>query len=68
METKDWHFPMACPKCRALAGTPFRVKTADANELSADIRCAACQHEWAISAPSPSLFLPRKPDRRADVH
>jgi hypothetical protein len=51
-----------------MSGTPFRVKTVDANQVTADIRCAACEHEWTISAASPSLFLPRKPDRRADVH
>jgi hypothetical protein len=64
MEAKDWHFPMACPKCGGVAGTPVRAHTEEADVLVLELRCIACQHQWAISAPAPSVFLAPKQDRR----
>ena len=63
MNARDWRFPMACPNCDALAGTPHAVRP-DPETLSLDLRCNACQHEWVISAPSPPVYLLAKLDRR----
>jgi len=63
MDARDWRFPTACPICDAMAGTPYRVQTV-APTLTLALRCGDCGHEWEISAPSPSLFLKPRPDRR----
>ena len=64
MDARDWRFPMTCPSCAALAGRPHRV-SADHKTLSLDVRCLECRHEWPISAPSPTVCLVAKPDRRS---
>ena len=62
MECKDWRFPMACPKCHAATGYPFRVTTDGL--ITAEIRCRSCQHQWELSSPMPAFFLRRKKDLR----
>jgi hypothetical protein len=63
MKASDWRFPMACPSCEAVAGTPYRVQT-ETPTLTLALRCGNCRHEWDISAPSPMLFVKAKHDRR----
>ena len=63
MNARDWRFPMLCPNCSTEGGTPYRVQT-EATTLTLDLRCRDCRHEWQIAAPSPSLFLKAKHDRR----
>jgi hypothetical protein len=63
MNARDWRFPMACPKCDAVAGTPHRVET-DAATLTLALCCGDCHYRWEISAPSPSVFLKAQADRR----
>jgi hypothetical protein len=46
---------VVCPRCHAREGVPFRVSTV-ANQprvTLVEIRCAACQHEWAVDVPRP---------------
>jgi hypothetical protein len=48
-------YPVVCPRCHAREGVPFRVSTV-ANQprvTLVEIRCAACQHEWAVDVPRP---------------
>jgi hypothetical protein len=63
MNARDWRFPMACPSCDAMAGTPHCAR-ADHETLSLGLRCTTCRNEWEISAPCPALILKIKPDRR----
>ena len=63
MNPKDWKFPMACPACGSVKGSPYSVMTDDTT-LKVDLRCGDCRHEWAIAGPSPSIFLKQKDDRR----
>ena len=63
MDARDWRFPMACPNCSAVAGTPYRADTARIT-LTLAMRCADCRNEWEISAPPPTMFLKARPDRR----
>ncbi len=63
MQPKDWHFPMPCPKCGAVAGNPFRVSI-NGPMLCVDVRCEACAHDWDITAPAPAPILTPKSDRR----
>jgi hypothetical protein len=63
MDASDWQFPLACPTCQALAGIPYRT-TPDDQQLSIEVRCGQCLHEWTLSARSATLSLRRKPDRR----
>ena len=62
MDVKDWLFPMACPKCEAMTGFPFRVAT-DAS-ITAEIRCRSCRTEWVLSAPNPPFRVRAKKDLR----
>ena len=63
MDARDWQFPMACPVCKAISGTPRRVHT-EGETLTLDLVCGGCGHEWSLSALSPSLFLRARVDRR----
>lgn len=63
MDAGDWRFPTACPICDAVAGTPYRLQT-DAPMLTLALHCGYCGHDWEISAPSPSLLVKPRPDRR----
>jgi len=60
---KDWRFPMTCPVCQASQGFPYFVTSDDAS-VTVQIVCSGCRNDWSITAPSPSLFLMRKTDRR----
>jgi hypothetical protein len=62
MEVKDWRFPMACPKCEAMTGFPFRLVTEAM--ITAEMRCRSCRIEWVLSAPVPSFLVRRKKDLR----
>jgi len=63
MNANDWHFPMACPQCRATAGLPFRATT-EREELVIDLRCRECRREWTLVAPSPMVFTKSEADQR----
>jgi hypothetical protein len=63
MNPKDWQFPMACPRCASEKGNPVRVLTND-SVLTVEVRCGDCRHEWALSEPSPAIFLKAEGDRR----
>jgi hypothetical protein len=63
MNARDWKFPMSCPACKAIAGNPYTART-DTGQLVIELRCGECLHEWAISAPSPSVVLKTSLDRR----
>ncbi|HEX6163989.1 MAG TPA: hypothetical protein VFZ31_11515 [Vicinamibacterales bacterium] len=64
MESKHWHFPMACPSCRAAAGMPYRATTSGADDVCVSIRCAACRHTWDESGQPAVPLMLVKPDRR----
>jgi len=66
MDARDWHFPMLCPACQAVAGVPYRSAMED-KFLSIDLRCGDCQHEWSITTPSPAVVLTPKKERRKSL-
>lgn len=62
-EARDWRFPIVCPACLAIAGSPLRIsQNPEGVEIS--VRCEKCAWEWTISSDMPPLILKPKPDRR----
>lgn len=49
-------FPVACPRCTAKAGRPFRAEQVSDQELEVRLRCDQCSNEWHLEMDAPPLL------------
>ena len=55
MNPTNWHSPLRCPHCQSDAGHPFSVQSNSSNEVTVNVRCETCTHEWTLERETPSL-------------
>ena len=46
------NFPLRCASCGAVQGQLYAVRSnTDRPEMTAEVRCGVCKHEWEIDLP-----------------
>ena len=60
----SYDFPVACPQCTSLSGTPYRVSTRPNGGVLVAVKCDACGHDWHCTLP-PADAKPSFPAARS---